>query len=188
MRPIAIPLVAALALGGCQSTQTAAPVSATARFNPAEAAYIKKTGTVSISGHAFWRDENGGVTNAAGEVIRLVPATAYARQRFAALYHGRGSIPADEISNTPVDPQYADYTRTTRAESNGRFDFDNVAPGEYFVTAQVRYKEQGRDGRRHRGVLGGLLNSNDDGGAMFETVTVTGKEEKAIKLVVTNDR
>ena len=188
MRPIAIPLVAALALGGCQSTQTAAPVSATAPFNPAEAAYIKKTGVASISGHAFWRDDDGGVTNAAGEVIRLVPATSYARQRFAALYRGRRSIPANEVPDAPPDPQYAEYTRTTRAETTGRFDFDNVAPGEYFVTAQVRYREQGRPGRSHHGALAGLLSTHADGGAMFETVTVTGREEKAIKLVVTNDR
>ena len=32
------------------------------------------------------------------------------------------------------------------------------------------------------------MRTGNDGGAMFETVTVSGKEEKPIKLVVTNDR
>lgn len=37
-------------------------------------------------------------------------------------------------------------------------------------------------------MLGKALGVGQAGGAMFETVNVTGKEEKPIKLVLTNDR
>ena len=188
MRLIFIPLAAALALGGCRSTPEAVAVSTAAAFDPAEAAFIKKTGTVSIHGHAFWRDDKGGTINAAGEMIRLVPATRYARERFAALYKGQRSLPADQIPKVDVDPKYADFTRTTRAESTGRFEFDNVAAGEYFVTAQVRYRDKDTYAQINVGSFHHRMRTGNDGGAMFDTVTVSGKEERPVKLVLTNDR
>jgi hypothetical protein len=188
MRSILPILVSALALSGCQSTSQSVAVATVSPFNPAEAAFIKKPGAATISGHAFWRDDNGGTVNAAGKTIRLVPATAYARQRFATLYRGQRSIPASQIQQTTPDPQYAEYTHTTRAESSGRFEFENVAAGEYFVTAQVRYRDKSQFVHLQAGAYNNYLRMGNDGGAMYETVNVTGKEEKPIKLVVTNDR
>lgn len=189
MRVFVCGLVTALALGGCQSTRPASDAAASqAPFDPAAAAYIKKKGSATISGHAFWRDEKGGTINAAGEIIRLVPATDYARARFAVLYRGQRSIPAQQIVATTPDPAYADYTRTTRAEANGRFEFDHVAPGLYFVTAQVRYRDKDEYVKFSAGGYTSIQRVGQDGGAMFETVTVTGREDKALKLVLTNDR
>lgn len=188
MRGFLILAAAALALGACRSTPETVNVATAAAFDPAEAAFIKKAGTTSIHGHAFWRDDKGGTINAAGEIIRLVPATKYARERFAALYKGQRSLPADQIPKVDVDPQYADYTRTVRAESTGKFEFDNVAAGEYFVTAQVRYRDKDSYVQINTGAFHHRLRTGNDGGAMFETVTVSGKEEKPIKLVLTNDR
>lgn len=188
MRPFFIVLAAALVVGGCRSTPETASVATSTAFDPAEAGFIKKQGKTSIHGHAFWRDDKGGTINAAGEMIRLVPATRYARERFATLYKGQRSLPADQIPRVDVDPAYADFTRTVRAESTGRFEFDNVAPGAYFVTAQVRYRDKDSYVQMNIGSFRHRMRTGNDGGAMFETVTVSGKEEKPIKLVVTNDR
>lgn len=190
MRPFAFAALAAVAvLGGCQSVRTtSAPPVAAAPFDAAEAAFIRKQGTTKIEGHAFWRDEKGGVINAAGEIVRLVPVTAYSRARFAVLYRGQRSIPAGQIEQAPADPQYAEYTRTTRAGAKGRFEFEDVAPGEYFVAAQVRYQDKDTYVHLQAGAFHRFMRMGSDGGAMFETVKVTGKEEKAIKLVLTNDR
>lgn len=189
MRNIFMAAALAAALAGCRSTsEPAASSQMSAAFDPTEAAYIKKTGTTTISGHAFWRDDKGGAINAAGEIIRLVPATAYARQRFAVLYWGQRSVPASQIPQATPDPKYADYTRTVRAESSGRFEFEGVAPGEYFVTAQVRYKDKDQFVHIQGGAYNNYLRVGEDGGAMFDRVTVTGKEDKPIKLVLTNDR
>lgn len=180
----------AVAASGCQTVQSpsANAVAATASFDPAEAAFIKKTGKGKIAGHAFWRNGEGGTVNAAGEIIRLVPATAYARERFGALYGGKRTVGAYSIPKTDTDPLYAEYTRTTRAESSGRFEFDNLAPGTYFVTAQIVYKDKSQFMHFKYGAFNSYQKVGSEGGAMFETVTVTGKEAGPIKLVLTNDR
>lgn len=167
-------MMAGLALAGCQSTQSPSVVATKASFDNREAAFIKKRGEGKIAGHAFWRTTDGGTQNASGEIIRLVPVTAYSRERFSALYAGRRSVPAGSIPKVDADPAYADYTRTTRAESSGRFEFGDVAPGDYYVTAQVVWKDK-------KAFV-------SQGGAMFDVVTVTGKEDGPIKLVLTNDR
>ena len=177
-----------VALTGCQSTASPTVVASATPFNAADAAFIKKSGTAKIAGHAFWRDGEGGTVNAAGELIRLVPATSYSRERFAALYKGGRSINAGAIAQAGSDPAYAEYTRTTRAESTGRFEFDALAPGTYFVTAQIVWKDKHQQLKFQYGIYSNVQKIGQDGGAMYETVTVTGKETTPIKLVLTNDR
>lgn len=184
-------VVAALtcALSACQSTTSSAPVVASAGgFDASEAAFIKKTGTTTIRGHAFWRNGEGGTNDAAGEIIRLVPATSYAKARFAALYKGGRSVDASSISQAPADRDYADYTRTTRAESNGRFEFAGVGPGDYFVTAQIVFRSKDQYLHFQSGIYNNVQRIGSGGGAMYETITVTGKEKDPIKLVLTNER
>ena len=160
-----------LALAGCQTASAPPPVAINASFNPAEAAFIKTKGKGTIEGHAFLREKSGGTQNAAGEVVRLIPATAYARERFAKLYGDRKFVPVFAYPKTQdTDPRYPEFIRTTKAESNGKFSFANVAPGTYFVSTQVTWQP-----------AGALV---QEGGAMYELVTVTGKEEEAVEVVV----
>lgn len=139
-------------------------------FSGNAAAYIHKKGTVRIDGEAFVLNRNGRPLYAAGEMIRLVPATDYAKFRFAKLYRGGAFVPANAIPRISPDPQYAQYTRTTTASARGKFSFQDIAPGEYFITAQKIH--------RPKGSFVAL------GGAMYSKVIVTGKELKPIRVVV----
>ena len=190
MRSVAIAFVLAGLAAGCQSTAstTSAISTSPVAFNPAEAAFIKKTGATKISGHAFWRDGKGGVVNAAGEMVRLVPVTTYARERFATLYRGGRSVPVNMVTQVASDPAYAEYTRTTRAESSGHFEFDNVAAGTYYVATQIAWKDSDQSLRLHLGAYSSVTRLNQEGGAFYDTVTVSGHENAPIKLVLTNDR
>jgi len=161
-------LCCASLLAACVGTERKA---ATVAFSVDEAAFIRKPGTVTITGHAFRTKPSGTVVNAAGEVVRLVPATAYARERFQNFYGGRKFVahrnyPRDDNP----DPAYADYTRTTKAQANGRFTFENVAPGAYFVTTQVIWGDEDALAR--------------EGGSVYDSVTVTGKEQEPIQLIL----
>jgi len=172
MKKFALAACAALALAGCSSTggPPADPVVSSAPFDAGAAAFIKKPGTGIIQGHAFLKTPSGEIKNAGGELVRLVPVTPYSRNRFAQLYLGRKFVNAGSIPKIAPDPKYADYTRTTKAESTGRFVFENVAPGSYFVATQNVWKKEGA--------------MSQEGGAFFETVTITGKEDGPVKIVV----
>jgi hypothetical protein len=156
---------------GCNSNPDAAGL----HFDPSEAAYINQQGKGKIEGHAFLRDKHGqvNVRYAAGEIVRLVPATAYARARFATFYGGSKFVPAISIPKFTQNEDYAAFTRTTKAESTGRFTFDNVAPGRYFVTTQLIWQPKDT-----------ILS---EGGAMYEEVTVTGTETDPIKVVLSGN-
>ena len=139
-------------------------------FDPKAAAFIHKEGKATIEGHAFLRRPDNVPENAVGQVVRLIPVTPYSEARFAAFYKGQKYLPAWQVPKMEADPEYASYTRTTTSDSNGRFTFENVAPGKYYVATQVMWRPSGK-----------LF---QEGGALWDIVTVTGKEKK-IKFVLT---
>lgn len=171
MRFFALGSACVLFLSACNSVRS----DVAARFDPAEAAFIRKEGRATIAGQAFLRDSHGhsNVRYAAGEVVRLIPATAYAQARITRFYGARKFVPALLAPNAAPDPEYSAYTRTTKAGATGRFAFDKVAPGRYFVTTQVTWTP--RDS---------LL---VEGGAIYEEVTVTGKETDPIEVVLSGN-
>jgi hypothetical protein len=140
-------------------------------FDPKAAAFIHKEGKAKIEGHAFVRRPDNAVENAVGQTVRLVPVTPYSEARFAQFYGGKRFLPAWQIPKIEADPEYASYTRTTTSESNGRFRFENVAPGKYYIATQIMWRPKG--------------NLFQEGGALWDMVTVTGKETKPIQVVLT---
>lgn len=166
---IAAAILAGAAMAGCVERQPA-----TVAFSTDEAAVIKKPGNGVIAGHAFRTKPSGTVVNAAGQVVRLIPATGFARERFANLYGQGKYVPhhAYPAADT-VDPAYAEYTRTTKAEANGRFAFDKVAPGSYFVTTQVIWGDENAFTR--------------EGGLVYDSVTLTGKETEPVQVILSGN-
>ncbi len=143
-----------------------------ARFDAAEAAFMDKPGRTTITGQAFLPDKTGhvNVRFAAGEVVRLIPATSYSKARLAYYFHGAKFAPAATIPKNDPDPDYLAHTRQTKAGSTGRFVFENVPPGDYFVSTQVMWKPDNA-----------FL---PEGGLMYEEVTVTGAETKPVEVIV----
>ena len=169
-----IGIFAAMALAGAIMAGCVERKPATMAFSTEEAAFIKKGGSGVIVGHAFRTKPSGVVVNAAGEVVRLIPATAFARERFANLYGKRKYIPhAAYPRDDDIDPAYSEYTRTTKAESNGRFVFDKVAPGTYFLTTQVIWGDEAAYSR--------------EGGSVYDSVTLTGKETEPVQVILSGN-
>lgn len=157
-------------LTACAQQPDRDPPSIQTAFDPAAAAYVHKRGSARIDGQAFVINRSGKPLYAAGETIRLVPATSYARARFARLYGGRTFIPASAIPRIAPDPEYARYTRTTVASATGRFIFEEIAPGEYFITAQKIHRPKG--------------SFVAIGGAMYTHIKITGREQWPVRVVV----
>lgn len=166
---IALIAAASFLLTAC-APSVAPPGPAEARFDAGEAAFILKRGETTLRGQAFLPRETGTVVYSAGQTIRLIPATSYSRARMQRLYGGKKFVPALSVPKVEADPDYVKHTRTAVADPQGRFTFENVAPGEYFITAQAIWKERGR-----------YLPS---GGVMYQTARVTGREERPVDVIV----
>lgn len=154
---------AALILAGCADP-------ATIPFDPAAAAFIHAHGEGAIEGHAFVANAQGGVVNAAGQRVFLIPASPYARQRFAELYHNGHATSVWMPDLYQIDPRYRDFVRTTVADSGGNFRFDALAPGSYIVSTQVSWQLETR-----------LL---PQGKRIYETVMITGNETAPTHVIV----
>ena len=145
---------AALAVGilcGCVAAPT---IKST--FDPAEAAFIHKQGSGSVTAQAFLRRNDGMVVYAAGSDVRLIPKTKYSEERINALY--RGSKYNTFIPSPPMPPGFESATRVTKADGEGRFSFNGLADGDYYVVTSVQW------------MAGDLT----QGGALMETASIKG--------------
>jgi len=157
-------LSSTLALSACAS-DVAVP------FDPQEAAFIHKQGKASIEGEAFFRAETGRVIHAAGEWVNLIPATSYADARFRALFGTEKYLRATRLFwMEDADPTYMQFIRATKANSHGRFSFEQVAPGRYYGWTTATWVPENW-----------IIPA---GGLIYETVTVTGQETKPIRIIV----
>jgi hypothetical protein len=141
------------------------------RFDAEEAAFIDKPGVTAIKGEAFLPDENGdGVRYAAGEIIRLIPATIYARARHDYIFQGEKFVRSINLPNLDSDPAYRARMRMTKADARGKFSFENVPPGTYLLTTQVIWKPK--------------KSFFNDGGLIYDEVTITGAELKPVEVIL----
>lgn len=111
-----------------------------APFDPQASAYVLEKGTGRIEGEAFLRRDLGKIVTAAGERVFLIPATAYAVERFDKMFGGdRRAYSGASVGDTPED--YHRYRRETKVDMKGKFVFENVAPGRYIVATRVVWTE-----------------------------------------------
>lgn len=166
MRLLRLLPVFVLALSACRSVPPP-----DIRFDAGEAAFIEKPGKTVIKGEAFLPDEsNDNVRYAAGEIVRLVPATSYARAHNDYAFQGEKFVRAINIPRLDVDPAYRAHMRTTKTDAHGRFTFENVPPGTYFLTTQIVWKPK--------------KSFFSEGGLIYDEVTITGEEMKPVEVIL----
>lgn len=127
-------LVVMMAVSGCVAAR--APVVLTASFDAHAAAFINASGRAKVSGQAFIRQNSGKLLRAVGTDVFLIPRTAYADERIAAIYGDRNRV-LGGVQMPDADPLYEQYMRKTIASSGGSFSFDRVADGDYYVVAMI---------------------------------------------------
>ncbi len=127
----------ALLVGACQMGPSA-PINAV--FDQKSSEYILKSGSGRIDGQAFLKRDYGRLVTAAGERVFLIPATAYAVERFDRMFGGdRRSYYGNQVDEPP--PEYLTYRRETKVDMGGKFAFEKLAPGRYIVATRVFWTE-----------------------------------------------
>jgi hypothetical protein len=123
-----LPLVALFfLLAGCIE-----PQARTAVYNPAELVSYSKIGTGKISGQAFMKTVGGDVKYGAGNDVWIHPVTSLTTEWY-------DKTIVQGIPLVAGSPHTDDYRKKTVADGEGRFDFDGLAPGDYYVTCAISW-------------------------------------------------
>ncbi len=136
--------LAALALAACETTSMAPPpyqgppgaVFIATPYAPGDFAWSTQKGANGIRGSS----PKG--HSCANLSVGLTPDAPYSRERIVKLYGSavRADRPVSEIRNKPVandNPDLARFVRRARCDALGRFAFDALPDGAYFLIVQV---------------------------------------------------
>src|SRR3954454_6000117 len=108
-----------------------------------QAAKQLEPGDATIKGEAFLRPGTWRSLKAAGERITLIPATPYAEERIRKIFGSGSFAPANGGTMAPSNETYSALTRTTKGVHEGKFVFDNVKPGRYYLTCLIVWRNAG---------------------------------------------
>ena len=137
-----VAIACVLMLNACAPIQVNLP-----EFNESHAKMLLKDGKNTIVGSAFLKQQDGYIQSCAGSVVELIPATDYAKSRINRLYEidqRKFYIPTNErlkfISQKDTDEaNYIDLRKRTVCDIDGKFEFENVHDGSFFVGTYVTW-------------------------------------------------
>jgi hypothetical protein len=149
------------------------PVNITTVFDAEQAKNLSKVGTNTIRGSALMRQVNGGINTCAGQPVLLIPATIHAQKRMKILF-GNATKAMRPVGREVVikgsPPEYFKLTRNTTCDAQGRFVFDKVTDGSFYIATNVVWSSFG------------FFYRTPQGGTLMEKVTVGENEIKEIVL------
>ncbi|MFN3815551.1 hypothetical protein [Brevundimonas sp.] len=139
VRIAAVSALGAATLAACAPTPGPGPIPGggglSASFSAADFAWSAQSGVSAIEGRV--------AGSACAGSVGLTPETPYTRHRFLNLYGSldRAALPASEVRARSVGEASADYrgyVRDTTCDAQGRFRFDDLPQGGWFIIAPVR--------------------------------------------------
>jgi len=118
-------------LGGCAAPR---PTYTPLAFDEAEYAALATVGTGIVRGQVFAKTRGGDVKKGAGSSVQLIPATAYGAQRIKEkLVGGKAAASVEDI-------RYQKFVWTKQADGEGRFEFRDLPPGQYYISSTVTWE------------------------------------------------
>ncbi|MBN6365546.1 MULTISPECIES: hypothetical protein [Providencia] len=145
MKNILFLILISAALSGCVKYEKYTPpktlpesekeIVSTPAFPVDEYEGLAKKGTGVVKGEVFAVTRGGDVKIGAGVNVTLQPNTSYTRARTSTL----ASINWRTQKIADADPRVQKYIISTKADSQGKFEFTNVPPGDYTLTGRVHW-------------------------------------------------
>ena len=101
-----------------------------AEFIHEEYAPYAGEGTARICGQAYLSVDDGQQHAASGDRVLLAPVTSYTEEAFTVkVMRGRNLV--------DPDPNAAKFEKHTKTDAEGRFCFDGLPAGEYYIVADI---------------------------------------------------
>lgn len=142
---IAVAALSGAVLAGCATVPADGPAGRPVAFEAEDFAWSTRTGRNAISGKVEYRAQGGGAYACpAGASVGLTPDTPFSRQRIQRLYGSTvyAALPLETVRGRQgVEAATGDYSRFVRAvqcDAQGRFRFENLPDGAWFVIARAR--------------------------------------------------
>lgn len=135
-------------------------------FPTEEYSRLATSGTATIKGQAFLKTRGGDVKTAAGNEVLLNPVTSYSQQWYEVNYLRQELI-------SQADPQIWKHIKKKIADAEGRFTFEAVPPGDYFIATTVVWEAP-------TGYRGALI---PQGGMIVNKISIN--EGEALDIILT---
>lgn len=140
------------------------PLQLKSRFDPAQVQWVAQPGDAEVTGTAFLVLADGARKSCAGFKVELLPVADYSSERIGLTYGnnqaGQILLEQNPPAFTPDDPGYHELLLRSQCDADGRFVFEQVPAGEYYVMVFVIWTETGSD------------KSSRQGGAVMQRIRV----------------
>ena len=133
-------IAAVATASACSTPMPSVSTEMTVPFDPAEIAWSRDPGTATVEGSATLSAAGGARHTCAGGEAQLVPAGAYSAQMMRIVFGNdvRGYVPlASARYPRNMAPDFGKTVRRIGCDAEGRFRFDNVPAGRWYVFSNV---------------------------------------------------
>ena len=156
-----------LLIVGCNATQPYI-YKTIGIYDSSEVEWSKLSGNSKIFGSGFLRQSGGGVVSCAGNEVSLIPASSYANERLNYLF---GNLQKGYNPNRYIDEassSYLDDMRVTICDVDGKFEFNDIPSGVYYVTTRVEW----------------MVGNSGQGGSLMQKVEIGQNESRRVVLTI----
>ena len=154
--PFLAAAVVAVLASACSTPMPSASTEMTSRFDAGEVAWSREPGTATVEGSAAMAAPGGARQTCAGGEAQLVPASGYAAEMMRIVFGNdvRGFVPlATARYPTNMTAEFGKTVRRIGCDAEGRFRFDNVPAGRWYVFSNVVLRGTSADSAPQGGAL-----------------------------------
>lgn len=158
-------LAMTVALAACASNPNDLP-----DFPEHEYAATQQVGEGVINGDLYLTSASGAIQKGTNTKVILEPATSYMKAYYAKFGNLDAAKRDPDVQPPVLDPRRATYVREAITDQNGRFDFDHIPNGTYYISSELTWSAQS-DGK-----------TITEGGTVTKLVTVSGSQPQKVLL------